>query len=214
MRILGIVFSRVTVAAALLLAGAVVVVWAWRKEAASMGSTDGSGRTHEQLRRAADEGTYRKATFAAGCFWGVEAAFRRVKGVVSTAVGYTGGHLDNPTYEDVCSHRTGHAEAVEVIFDPQQVSYGSLLETFWRIHDPTTPDRQGPDVGSQYRSAIFFHDAEQEAAARKSKAAAEVSGRFSRPIVTQIAAATRFWRAEEYHQQYLEKRGRATCRPG
>jgi peptide-methionine (S)-S-oxide reductase len=152
-----------------------------------------------------------KATFAAGCFWGVEANFRRVIGVSSTAVGYTGGQLANPTYEAVCTDRTGHAEAIEVDYDPQQVRYDDLLEIFWSTHDPTTPNRQGPDVGAQYRSAIFFHDAEQEAAAIASKERQEKSGRFRRPIVTQIVPAATFYRAEEYHQQYYEKRGLRGC---
>ena len=153
-----------------------------------------------------------KATFAAGCFWGVETAFRQVPGVVDAAVGYTGGTLENPTYEDVCTDRTGHAEAVEVEFDPQKVSYDRLLDVFWENHDPTTKNRQGPDVGTQYRSAIFFHDAEQEKAARDSKDRQEKSGRFRRPIVTDIVPAAKFWRAEEYHQRYLEKRGLAHCK--
>ncbi|HXW55676.1 MAG TPA: peptide-methionine (S)-S-oxide reductase MsrA [Candidatus Cybelea sp.] len=152
-----------------------------------------------------------KATFAAGCFWGVEEAFRQVQGVTGTTVGYIGGTTENPTYKDVCTDRTGHAEAVEVEFDPQQVSYQQLLDLFWQVHDPTTLNRQGPDVGTQYRSAIFFHDAAQEVAARASKAAAEKSGRFPRPIVTEIKPAPEFHRAEDYHQQYLEKRGAKSC---
>jgi peptide-methionine (S)-S-oxide reductase len=147
------------------------------------------------------------ATFAAGCFWGVEATFRRVPGVVSTTVGYTGGTYDNPTYEDVCTGRTGHAEAVEVIYDPSEVSYEHLLEVFWNNHDPTTLNRQGPDIGSQYRSAIFYHSPEQEAAARTSKEELEQSGRYKRPIVTEITPASTFYQAEEYHQQYFDKRG-------
>lgn len=152
-----------------------------------------------------------KATFAAGCFWGVEAAFRQVPGVLATMVGYTGGSRANPTYEDVCTDTTGHAEAVEVTYDPSRVSYEQLLEVFWNSHDPTTLNRQGPDVGTQYRSAIFYHTPEQEAAARASKRRLEASGRFPRPIVTEIVPAAAFWRAEEYHQQYLEKRGLASC---
>jgi peptide-methionine (S)-S-oxide reductase len=151
------------------------------------------------------------ATFAAGCFWGVEDAFRGVKGVKSTTVGYTGGHTKNPTYKDVCSHTTGHAEAVEVEFDPKQASYQQLLDLFWEIHDPTQLNRQGPDVGTQYRSAIFYHDAEQEAAARASKVAQEKSGKYHGPVVTEIAPAPEFYRAEDYHQQYLEKRGVKSC---
>lgn len=151
------------------------------------------------------------ATFAAGCFWGVEEAFRRVKGVVSTAVGYTGGTVPNPTYEQVCTDRTGHAEAVQVEFDLSQVSYEELLDVFWDCHDPTTPNRQGPDVGSQYRSAIFYHTPEQREAALASKQRLEAGGRFSRPVVTEIAPASEFYRAEEYHQRYLEKRGVSHC---
>ncbi len=153
-----------------------------------------------------------KATFAAGCFWGVEDAFRQVPGVVDAQAGYTGGHTRNPTYQEVCSDTTGHAEAVEVTFDPAQVSYDQLLEVFWNIHDPTQVNRQGPDVGSQYRSAIFFHSPEQEAAARASKKRLEQSGRLQRPIATEIVPAQEFWRAEEYHQQYFARRGiRAHC---
>lgn len=152
-----------------------------------------------------------KATFAAGCFWGVEDAFRKVKGVLSTCVGYTGGSLKNPTYHDVCSGRTGHAEAVEVEYDPAKVSYEDLVNVLWQIHDPTTLNRQGPDVGTQYRSAIFFHTPEQEAAARASKDKLQASGRFKRPIVTEITPASPFYRAEEYHQQYVEKHGGHSC---
>ena len=155
--------------------------------------------------------TLEKATFGAGCFWGVEAAFRTVKGVVSTQVGYSGGRTPAPTYEQVCSGRTGHTEAVEVTYDPTQVSYDDLLRVFWENHDPTTPNRQGPDVGEQYRSAIFFHSPEQEAAAKASVASLEAAKRFRRPIVTEIVPAGPFYRAEEYHQQYLEKRGQASC---
>ncbi len=158
-----------------------------------------------------DQVTLEKATFGAGCFWGVEAAFRRVDGVVSTQVGYSGGRTADPTYEQVCSGRTGHAEAVEVTYDPARVSYDELLRVFWENHDPTTPNRQGPDVGEQYRSAVFFHSPEQEAAAKASVASLEAAKRFRRPIVTQIVPAGPFYRAEEYHQQYLEKRGQASC---
>jgi peptide-methionine (S)-S-oxide reductase len=153
-----------------------------------------------------------KATFAAGCFWGVEAAFRQLPGVRSTAVGYSGGTLEAPTYADVCNGDTGHAEVVEVDFDPARVSYDAILDVFWENHDPTTLNRQGPDVGEQYRSAVFFHDPEQEKTARASKEKLERSGRFRRPIVTEITPASRFWRAEEYHQQYLEKKGLASCK--
>jgi len=151
------------------------------------------------------------ATFGAGCFWGVEATFRQIEGVKSTRVGYMGGTTENPTYRDVCGHRTGHAEVVEVTYDPDQVKYEDLLRVFWENHDPTQLNRQGPDVGDQYRTVIFFQDAEQEAAARASKEELERSGRFRRPIVTQIVAAPTFYEAEEYHQQYLEKRGLASC---
>ncbi len=152
------------------------------------------------------------ATFGAGCFWGVEAAYRQVPGVLSTAVGYMGGTLANPTYEDVCTDRTAHAEVVQVEYDPNKVSYDDLLNVFWENHDPTTLNRQGPDVGTQYRSAVFFQDADQEKAAKASKERLESSGRYRRPIVTEITPASTFWRAEEYHQQYLEKRGLATCK--
>jgi peptide-methionine (S)-S-oxide reductase len=150
-----------------------------------------------------------KATFAAGCFWQVEADFRQVEGVTRTTAGYMGGTLDRPTYEDVCTDRTGHAEAVEVEFDPQKVSYEQLLEVFWAGHDPTQLNRQGPDIGTQYRSAIFVHDQEQERAARASKERAQE--RFDRRVVTEIVPAATFWPAEDYHQRYLEKRGLASC---
>jgi peptide-methionine (S)-S-oxide reductase len=151
------------------------------------------------------------ATFGAGCFWGIEALFRQVEGVTDAAVGYTGGTLEKPTYKDVCSDRTGHAEVVQVTFDPARVSYEKLLDVFWQVHDPTQLNRQGPDHGRQYRSAIFFHSPEQEAAARASKAKLQASNLFSRPIVTEITPASTFWRAEEYHQRYLEKNGLPIC---
>lgn len=147
------------------------------------------------------------ATFGAGCFWGVEAAFRQLPGVTGAVSGYSGGQAENPTYEQVCTGRTGHAETVQVTYDPQVVSYATLLDLFWRMHDPTTPNRQGPDVGTQYRSAIFYHTPEQAQQARESKAALESSGNFSKPIVTQIEAASTFYPAEEYHQRYNEKHG-------
>ena len=152
-----------------------------------------------------------KAIFAAGCFWGVEETFRQQPGVVDTAVGYTGGKTSDPTYKEVCSDGTGHAEAVLVEYDPEKVSYERLLEVFWANHDPTTKNRQGPDIGSQYRSAIFFFSPEQERAARASKDALESAGKFRRPIVTEIVPAVPFYRAEEYHQRYLEKRGSSHC---
>jgi peptide-methionine (S)-S-oxide reductase len=152
-----------------------------------------------------------KASFAAGCFWQVEEAFRRIPGVISTTVGYTGGEMTNPTYGDVCSGATGHAETLEVEFDPAQVTYEQLLEVFWQVHDPTQLNRQGPDVGTQYRSAIFFHSPEQEAAARASKEA--LAQRSSREIVTEIVPASEFYRAEEYHQRYIEKRQTASLAP-
>jgi peptide-methionine (S)-S-oxide reductase len=152
-----------------------------------------------------------KGTFAAGCFWGVEDAFRQVPGVTSTTVGYTGGTAKNPNYKEVCTGRTGHAEAVDVEFDPEQVSYLELLAVFWKSHDPTTMNRQGPDVGTQYRSAIFYHDAEQEEEARASKSVLEKDHVFNRAIVTEILPAGEFYRAEEYHQQYFEKTGNRAC---
>ncbi len=152
-----------------------------------------------------------KATFGAGCFWGVEAAFRKLKGVTSTAVGYMGGATQNPTYKDVCTGTTDHAEVVQVEYDPSLISYEQLLEIFWKAHDPTQMNRQGPDHGSQYRTAIFFHTPEQEAVARASKANLPS---LSKPVATEITAAGTFWKAEDYHQQYLEKRGLATCHTG
>jgi peptide-methionine (S)-S-oxide reductase len=152
-----------------------------------------------------------KATFAAGCFWGVEATFRQLPGVISTRVGYTGGNTASPTYKEVCTDRTGHAEAVEIEYDPAKLSYDKLLEVFWENHDPTQLNRQGPDWGTQYRSAIFFHTPEQEAEAKASKEQLGKSRRFSKPIVTQIVPAVTFFEAEDYHQQYLEKKGLASC---
>jgi peptide-methionine (S)-S-oxide reductase len=151
----------------------------------------------------------KQATFGAGCFWGVEAAFRQLEGVTKTEVGYEGGTLDNPTYEDVCSHTTGHAEVVQVTYDPERISYEQLLDTFWAKHDPTQLNRQGYDVGDQYRSVIFFHDEDQQEAAVRSKA--EEQTRHTHPVVTQLAPAGTFYVAEDYHQQYLEKRGRSSC---
>jgi peptide-methionine (S)-S-oxide reductase len=151
------------------------------------------------------------ATFGAGCFWGVEAAFGRVPGVIEAVSGYSGGQTVNPTYKDVCTDETGHAEVVQVTFDPAKVSFEKLLEVFWAMHDPTQVNRQGPDFGSQYRTAIFFHTPEQEAIAKKVKAELNASGKFKRPIATEITAAGPFYRAEEYHQKYLEKRGATSC---
>jgi len=155
------------------------------------------------------DSTLQKATFGAGCFWGVEATFRRLAGVRSTQVGYAGGQVENPTYKQVCTDTTGHAEVVEVTFDPSVISYLDLVEVFWNNHNPMTLNYQGPDYGTQYRSAIFFHSPEQESEARASMAAAQA--RFPRPIVTEITPAPAFWPAEDYHQQYLEKRGLASC---
>lgn len=151
------------------------------------------------------------ATFAAGCFWHVEEAFRRLKGVLATEVGYSGGHTANPTYEQVCTDKTGHAEVVRIEFDPQQISYEKLLDVFFSIHDPTTLNRQGPDVGTQYRSAIFYHTPAQQAAAEAAKQRLAAAGYYKDPIVTQIVPAGPFYRAEEYHQRYLEKRGASSC---
>jgi peptide-methionine (S)-S-oxide reductase len=153
----------------------------------------------------------KQATFGAGCFWGIEAEFRQIPGVIDTAAGYSGGHRANPSYEEVCDGRTGHAEVVQVTYDPTKVAYEQLLEVFWTSHDPTQLNRQGPDVGEQYRSVIFYHDEEQKTEAEESKRLFEKMGRFRRPIVTQIVPAMPFYRAEEYHQQYLRKRGAESC---
>ena len=152
-----------------------------------------------------------KATFSAGCFWHVEEAFRQMKGVTSTTVGYTGGTIKNPTYEDVCTDKTGHAEVVEVTFDQTKITYEELLNVFWDIHDPTTKNRQGPDVGTQYRSAIFYHIPEQKTSAEASKKDLEASGKYKKKIVTEITKATTFYPAEEYHQHYLAKQGLVAC---
>jgi peptide-methionine (S)-S-oxide reductase len=157
------------------------------------------------------ESALQKATFAAGCFWGVEAAFRQIPGVVATRVGYTGGRTADPTYERVCSHTTGHAEAVEVTYDPERVSYEQLLDVFWTKHNPTTKNRQGLDIGDQYRSAIFFHSSEQQEAAERTKEAVQAKLHWPKKVVTEIVPATEFYEAEDYHQQYLEKRGRSSC---
>lgn len=154
-----------------------------------------------------------QATFAAGCFWGVEETFRQIEGVVSTAVGYSGGTLMNPTYKAVCSGLTGHAESVLIQFDPTKINYEQLLDVFWSNHDPTTLNRQGADVGTQYRSAIFFHDTDQQIAAEASIQKLKRDAQFARPIVTEITAASTFYHAEDYHQQYIAKRGRTSCAP-
>ncbi|MGA7797116.1 MAG: peptide-methionine (S)-S-oxide reductase MsrA [Methanoregula sp.] len=157
-------------------------------------------------------GELETATFGAGCFWGVEAAFRNVPGVMGTEVGYAGGTTKNPRYEEVCTGRTGHAEVVRLLYDPGVVTYEDLLATFWSIHDPTQKNRQGPDIGTNYRSVIFYHTPDQKQIATRSKEGLDRSGRFKRPVVTEIVPATEFWRAEEYHQQYHEKHGGAGCR--
>jgi peptide-methionine (S)-S-oxide reductase len=151
------------------------------------------------------------ATFGAGCFWGVEAAFNNIAGVTETAVGYSNGHTENPTYKDVCTDETGHAEVVQVTYDPKQVTFKTLLDAFFSLHDPTQVNRQGPDFGKQYRTAIFFHSPEQEAEAKATIAALNASGKFKKPIATEVTAAGKFYRAEEYHQKYLEKRGASSC---
>ena len=152
-----------------------------------------------------------KATFGAGCFWGVEAAYRKIKGVISTEVGYMGGNLKNPSYEDVCTDKTGHVEVVQIEFDPSVVSYENLLEIFWKIHDPTQLNKQGPDIGTQYKSVIFYHDEKQKKKAEVSKNKQEKLKEYSKPIVTEILEVKTFYKAEEYHQQYLEKRGTSNC---
>jgi len=152
-----------------------------------------------------------KATFGAGCFWGVEAKFNQIPGVLETAVGYEGGELEHPTYKEVCTDRTGHAEVVEISFDPERVSFERLLDAFFELHDPTQLNRQGPDFGTQYRSVVFFHSGAQKVAAEKRIEELKIEGQFARPIVTQVVPAQTFWRAEEYHQKYLERRGMVAC---
>ena len=152
-----------------------------------------------------------KATFAAGCFWGVEELFSSIKGVTSTMVGYTGGNFPDPSYQDVCTGRTGHAEAIQLEYDPNMISYEELLDIFWANHDPTTSNQQGPDIGSQYRSAVFYHDSEQENVAKTTKKKLDESGKFSKKIVSEIVKATTFFKAEEYHQKYLQKDGLRAC---
>lgn len=177
------------------------------------GKPEASDASGDEVNRGMEdkESNLEKATFAAGCFWGVEAAFRQVRGVVSTQVGYTGGQTENPTYKEVCSDRTGHAESVQIMYDPEKVSYRDLLGVFWSIHDPTQHNRQGPDVGSQYRSAVFHHNGLQAKAAMESKQELERSGNVKRPIATEIAPAGPFYKAEDYHQQYYEKRDIGSC---
>jgi peptide-methionine (S)-S-oxide reductase len=179
--------------------------------ACAVNAQDNAPRENNKTTESRGAHTMENATFAAGCFWGIEAAFQRVEGVISTTVGYTGGSKEKPTYKEVCTGRTGHAEAVEVIYDPSKVSYGALLDVFWSIHDPTLLNRQGPDVGTQYRSVIFYHNAEQESNARAAKEKLEKSGKFNRKIVTEIVPATTFYPAEEYHQNYYEKHGIDGC---
>ncbi|MDH3346328.1 MAG: peptide-methionine (S)-S-oxide reductase MsrA [Kiritimatiellaceae bacterium] len=152
-----------------------------------------------------------KATFAAGCFWGVESAFRTVDGVIDAQVGYVGGKTENPTYKEVCTGKTGHAEAIEITFDPAKVAYNKLVELFWKMHNPTQVNRQGPDIGTQYRSAIFYHSSEQKEIAEQSKVDLDASGRLKRPVATEIVPASTFYRAEEYHQRYFEKNGEPAC---
>jgi len=182
-----------------------------KKEAVKMNSSQVQNNTVQTTEPAGEPSQYKKATFAAGCFWGVETAFSEMPGVISTTAGYTGGTTENPTYKQVCSGTTGHAEAVEITYDPSRVSYEQLLEVFWNIHDPTTYNRQGPDVGAQYRSAIFYHTPEQLAEAKNSIEKLERSGRFEGSIVTEIKPAAKFYPAEEYHQQYLKKQGKISC---
>ena len=190
-----------------------------KKEAKDMGQSQEQQTTAKEPNRPElaktenppQSGKYEKATFAAGCFWGVEASFRAIDGVVGTRVGYTGGQRENPTYRQVCTGKTGHAEAVQVTYDPKKVSFEDLLDVFWKIHDPTTPNRQGPDVGTQYRSAIFYHTPQQQTLAQASIQKLEKAARFKRSIVTQIAPAAEFYKAEEYHQRYLEKQGKTSC---
>lgn len=194
--------------ACLTLASVVACVAACRPQASAPGTAQAAEQTQEKSTN------METATFGAGCFWGVEAAFRKLPGVHSTAVGYCGGNLDRPTYKDVCTDQTGHAEAVQIEFDPAKITYTQLLDAFFSLHDPTTVNRQGPDLGTQYRSVIFYHSPQQQAAAEAAKAALDRSGKLSRSVVTQIVPAAPFWRAEEYHQRYLEKRGLSSCGVG
>ncbi len=216
-RTINLIFSVMLVAAAVYISGrakspAELTELSVVADVSPIGGTGGPTGDNTDLSDELETGKMERATFAAGCFWGVEATFRQIKGVISTQVGYAGGHTESPSYGDVCSDTTGHAEAVEVTFDPSKVSYQELLKVFWENHDPTTLNRQGPDYGSQYRSVIFYYSEQQRDEAMASKQALEMSGTLKRPIVTEIIPAGRFWRAEEYHQQYLEKRGLSTCR--
>lgn len=180
------------------------------REVGTMAMPDTTDNTeHTPVHHRSDE--LETATFAAGCFWGVEATFRQLNGVTATAVGYTGGQMDEPTYKDVCSDKTGHAEAVRVYYDPDEITYEKLLDTFFENHNPTLVNRQGPDVGTQYRSAVFYHNDGQREVAEAAKKALDESGKFTRPVVTEINPAATFYKAEEYHQQYLEKRGKTSC---
>ena len=191
----------------LVVVAALAAVWVWcSQDTAQL-------RASPRAAAAKEKGSAKmeKATFGGGCFWGVEATFRQLKGVTATAVGYEGGNLEHPSYHDVCTDRTGHAEVVQVEYDPSRISYEQLLEVFWKNHDPTTRNRQGPDVGTQYRSVVFYHSPQQKQAAVAMKERLAKSHTFRRPIVTEIVPAGTFWRAEDYHQQYLEKRGLSTC---
>lgn len=195
------------------LAGATILValCACGAPAAESGAARNEPARQETQDRQKGDGDMQQATFAAGCFWGVEAAFQQLPGVVSTAVGFMGGATPEPSYKEVCTGRTGHAEVVHLTYDSSKIAYDELLKAFWECHDPTQVNRQGPDVGDQYRSAIFYYTPEQKAAAERSKEALEKSGRLSRPVATSVEPASDFWRAEEYHQKYLEKRGRLKC---
>ena len=199
------------IAAGLIVFVAALVTGAF--EFSVVSATEGAAKTSTERSAAADQetNTMEKATFGAGCFWGVEAAFRQIKGVVGTAVGYAGGDVEQPTYRDVCNGNTGHAEVVQVEYDPSQVSYNDLLKVFWENHDPTQVNRQGPDIGDQYRTVIFYHNENQKASAEASKKALTEAGDYNRPIATTIEPAPTFWVAEDYHQQYLEKRGLSSC---
>jgi peptide-methionine (S)-S-oxide reductase len=198
-------------ASAIVLGGLIMGGCSAQEEVGSMHKTSRPRTIASTIGKESESGKTQTAMFGAGCFWGVEATFRGVEGVLSTTVGYSGGTFKNPTYADLCSGRTGHAEVVQVVYDPKKVSYEKLLNVFWDCHDPTAPNRQGPDVGYQYRSVIFFYTPEQGTAATASKERLQHSGKFKRKIVTQILPAGEFYKAEDYHQQYLEKRGMAAC---